>query len=89
MDKPSDIAQPHYLVQRNPALWPSFLGRPAKMTMHFFKKKKPLLIQSSVITTTLFGPIGDRINRVPLYLKLYVVTMLMTKTNQCLRQHYN
>ena len=89
MDKLSDIAQPHYLVQRNPALWPSFFWPPGKNDHAFSLKKKPLLIQSSVITTTLFGPIGDHINRVPLYLKLYVVTMLMTKINQCLRQHYN
>ena len=83
MDKPSDIAQPHYLVQRIPALWQPFFGRPAKMTMHFLLKN-PCLYSHLVITATFFGPIGDHINGVPLHLKLYVITMLMTKINQCL-----
>ena len=38
---------------------------------------------------TFFGPIGDRINGVRLYLKLIVIAILMTKITQCLRQHYN
>ena len=32
--------------------------------------------------TTLFGPIGDSINEVPLYLKLYVITTLLNDQDQ-------
>ena len=58
----------------------TFFGRPAKMTMHFLLNNL-CYYSDVVITTTLFGLIGDCINGVPLYLKLYVITTLMTKIN--------
>ena len=50
----------------------------------FSCKKKPLLIRSSVNTANFFGPIGERINGVPLYVSRY-----QKQQSVCVRHGHN